>query len=129
MEVVRSYTQDYFNTKQEDVKIQLVMKDMQETYESLVRTIFGKDVQYRWIPAYFPFTEPSLEMEIYFNGDWVEMFGCGILRKEIMKNFGRHEDEIAWASGGGLERFSMLLFNIPDIRCVFFIRNNYFFLT
>ncbi|EAS07559.1 phenylalanine-tRNA ligase (macronuclear) [Tetrahymena thermophila SB210] len=116
MEVVRAYTQDYFDTKNEDIKIQMVMKDLQETYESLVRNIFGEDVQYRWIPAYFPFTEPSLEMEIYFNGEWVEMFGCGILRKEIMKNFGRHDDDIAWASGGGLERFAMLLFGIPDIR-------------
>jgi phenylalanyl-tRNA synthetase alpha chain len=41
----------------------------------------------RWMPAYFPFTEPSFELEIYFNDQWVEMLGCGILRKEILKNF------------------------------------------
>lgn len=116
MEVVRKYGKQDFKTEKEEERIALVMKDLQETYESLVRSIFGKDVQYRWIPAYFPFTEPSLEMEIFFNGNWVEMFGCGILRKEIMKNFGCEDSDIAWASGGGLERFAMLLFDIPDIR-------------
>lgn len=64
----------------------------------------------RWVPAYFPFTEPSLELEIFWNGEWLEMLGCGILRQDVMKNFNRPSDEIAWASGCGLERFAILLF-------------------
>ena len=70
----------------------------------------------RWIPAYFPFTEPSLELEIWWNNEWLEVLGCGILRRKIMDSFGRPDNEIAWASGIGMERFAMLLFEIPDIR-------------
>ena len=66
--------------------------------------------------AYFPFTEPSLELEIFWNDDWMEMLGCGILRRKVLNNFGRPETEISWASGCGLERFAMLLFEINDIR-------------
>lgn len=76
----------------------------------------GNEIQFRWVPAYFPFTEPSLELEIYWNNEWLEMLGCGILRREVMDNFGRPKTEIAWASGCGLERFALLLFEISDIR-------------
>ena len=70
----------------------------------------------RWIPAYFPFTNPSLELEIYFNDQWIEMMGCGVIHTDLMEASGRDEYEIGWASGLGLERFCMKLFDIPDIR-------------
>jgi len=66
-----------------------------------------------------------LELEIFFNNQWLEMLGCGILKKEVLKNFGRPENEIVWASGCGLERFAMLLFNITDIR-IFWSRDRRF---
>ncbi|EGR27575.1 phenylalanine-tRNA probable, putative [Ichthyophthirius multifiliis] len=117
MEAVRIFQEEDFssNTPQ-DTKIQLVMQDLQQTYESLIKFIFGQDIQCRWIPAYFPFTEPSMELEIFYNNQWMEMLGCGILRPQILQNFGRKNSDIAWASGCGLERFAMLLFDIPDIR-------------
>ena len=54
-----------------------VLADLKLTLESLVRALFG-DVQMRWVEAYFPFTEPSLELEIFFEGDWMEvrLFNC-----------------------------------------------------
>lgn len=71
----------------------------------------------RWIDAYFPFTEPSFELEIYYEGDWMEMLGCGVIHRELMNRCGRNEQkEIGWAAGLGLERFAMNLFKIPDIR-------------
>lgn len=109
MEVVKSL-------KKSEVSVEEAMLDLQQTYENLVKHLFGEDIQIRWIPAYFPFTEPSLELEIFFNNSWMEVLGCGILRPEVMKAFGRPDDEIAWASGAGLERLAMLLFDIPDIR-------------
>ncbi|KAK9463033.1 mitochondrial phenylalanyl-tRNA synthetase [Lipomyces oligophaga] len=72
-------------------------------------------LQIRWIDAYFPFTAPSWEMEVYWNGDWLEIFGSGVTEKPVfdMAGVGSH---VGWAFGLGLERLAMLLFDIPDIR-------------
>jgi phenylalanyl-tRNA synthetase alpha chain len=70
----------------------------------------------RWVDAYFPFTEPSFELEIFFNDKWMEVLGCGVIQQEILNQSGRGHDEIGWAFGLGLERLAMVLFDIPDIR-------------
>lgn len=90
------------------------VQDLKDALEGMVRTLFG-DVQVRWIDAYFPFTHPSFEMEIFFNGEWLEVFGCGVVQKQILSNSG-HADHWAWAFGLGLERLAMILFDIHDIR-------------
>jgi len=82
----------------------------------LVKYLFGSNVELRWSPDKFPFTDPSLELEIFWKGQWLELLGCGILKREVMDNFGRPKNEIAWASGAGLERLALLLFDISDIR-------------
>lgn len=69
----------------------------------------------RWIEAYFPFTSPSWELEIFWQGDWLEVLGCGVIRHHILAKAGQ-ENQRGWAFGAGLERLSMLLFEIPDIR-------------
>ena len=92
-----------------------MIEDLKSTLENLVRYLFGQNLQMRWVEAYFPFTEPSLELEIFFNNKWVEMLGCGMIHRDLMKNWKR-ESELGWAAGLGLERFAMLLFGIPDIR-------------
>nr|GME15637.1 phenylalanine--tRNA ligase, chloroplastic/mitochondrial [Ipomoea batatas] len=63
----------------------------------------------------FPFTNPSFELEIYFQEKWMEVLGCGVTEQEILKRGGR-TDNVAWAFGLGLERLAMVLFDIPDIR-------------
>lgn len=56
-----------------------VLEDLKETHENLIRYLLGSpEVKMRWIDGYFPFTEPSLELEVFFNDQWVEMLGCGI---------------------------------------------------
>jgi len=87
---------------------------LKSTLEGMVRSIFG-DVQVRWVEAYFPFTDPSLEMEIFFQDEWLEVLGCGVVQQKIMDNSGRGDD-IGWAFGLGLERLAMVLYDIPDIR-------------
>lgn len=69
----------------------------------------------RWVEAYFPFTSPSWELEVFWQGDWLEVLGCGIIKQELLNNSGV-PDRIGWAFGLGLERIAMLLFDIPDIR-------------
>lgn len=69
----------------------------------------------RWVEAYFPFTSPSWELEIFWQGDWLEVLGCGVVKQEILNDAGV-PSRSGWAFGLGLERIAMLLFNIPDIR-------------
>ena len=100
----------------ENVTTQQVSEDLQFILESLNRHLFG-DVKFRWVDAYFPFTEPSYELEIFFNGKWMEVLGCGILRDKIIDNAGLDSKKMkAWAFGIGLERLAMRLFDIKDIR-------------
>lgn len=88
--------------------------ELKRTLEGLAQHLFGK-VEMRWIDAYFPFTDPSFELEIFFNGEWLEVLGCGVMQQQILeKNSG--PDQKAWAFGLGLERLAMVLFDIPDIR-------------
>ena len=115
MEAIRIFKPDVFKIKQDDVMISEVAADLQRTLESLVKTLFG-NIQMRWVPAYFPFTDPSFELEIFFNNEWMEMLGCGVIHKNVMLNGNRPKEEIGWAAGLGLERFAMLLFGINDIR-------------
>lgn len=69
----------------------------------------------RWNSEYFPFTDPSFELEVLFHGKWLEVLGCGVVHKEVMAN-GKRSEDFGWAFGLGLERLAMVLFGIPDIR-------------
>jgi phenylalanyl-tRNA synthetase alpha chain len=70
--------------------------------------------QIRIRPAYFPYTEPSLELEVFFNGKWMELGGAGIFRPEVVEPFGVKYPVLAW--GFGFERLAMLKWDIRDIR-------------
>ncbi|KAI9796594.1 MAG: hypothetical protein M1835_003584 [Candelina submexicana] len=72
-------------------------------------------LQIRWIEAYFPFTSPSWELEVLWQGTWLELLGCGIVQQALPINAGVPH-QVGWAFGLGLERIAMLLFGIPDIR-------------
>jgi phenylalanyl-tRNA synthetase alpha chain len=69
----------------------------------------------RWVEAYFPFTSPSWELEVYYAGDWLEVLGCGVVKQDIYINAGV-PSQLGWAFGIGIDRIAMLLFKIPDIR-------------
>ena len=84
--------------------------------ENLARHVFG-DLEMRWVEAYFPFTEPSIELEIFYNNEWLEVLGSGVIHDRVMVNAGKNiEQEVGWAFGLGLERWAMKLFDIQDIR-------------
>jgi phenylalanyl-tRNA synthetase alpha chain len=93
-----------------------VMRDLRGSLEGLARVLFGKDAQTRWVEAYFPFTEPSLELEIFFEGQWLEVLGCGQIRGGILESTQTPPGSVGWAFGMGVERLAMAMYGIPDIR-------------
>lgn len=93
-----------------------IEKDLKAVLENLRRTLFGPDADLRWVDAYFPFTTPSFELEVFWKGDWLEVLGCGLLHRGVLRKTGVPEDVNGWAFGLGLERLAMVLFDIPDIR-------------
>lgn len=98
-----------------------VIEDGQNAEEELKKTLKGlidvlfPNCEYRFNSDFFPFTNPSFEVEVMFQGKWLEVLGCGIVQPKIMENCGL-QNKTAFAFGLGLERLSMLLFEIPDIR-------------
>jgi len=89
--------------------------DLKDCLTGLAKHLFGEKIEYRWVDCYFPFTHPSWELEVFYNGDWLEVLGCGLMEQEILSNAGVN-DKVGWAFGLGLERLAMVLYNIPDIR-------------
>lgn len=96
---------------------ELVGAHLRRSLEGMVLDLFRgvTGLQIRWVDAYFPFTSPSWEMEVFYNGKWLELCGCGVMQQEIL-NLTGNDDKIGWAFGLGLERIAMVMFNIPDIR-------------
>lgn len=93
----------------------VVANQLKNDLQNLAKSLFGQDIEYRWNEDFFPFTHPSWELEIMYEGKWMEVLGCGVIRQEILQKAGA-VDKIGWAFGMGLERLAMKLYNIPDIR-------------
>jgi phenylalanyl-tRNA synthetase alpha chain len=98
-----------------DIPTNLIIHDLKDLLTNLIRHLFGQNIEMRWRSDYFPFTDPSYELEVLFNGEWLEVLGCGVIHEDVMRYAGR-DLEKGWAFGLGLERLAMILFGIPDIR-------------
>ncbi len=84
----------------------------------IIYNLFGKDIKIRFRPSYFPFTEPSAEVDILSNdGRWLEVLGCGIVNPIVLENC-KIDSEVysGFAFGLGIERIAMLKFGVNDIR-------------
>ena len=84
----------------------------------IIRTIFGEATQIRFRPSYFPFTEPSAEVDILSeDGKWLEILGCGVVNPIVLENCKINSDKYSgYAFGLGIERIAMLKFGVNDIR-------------
>jgi phenylalanyl-tRNA synthetase alpha chain len=84
----------------------------------IVHELFGNDIELRFRPSYFPFTEPSAEVDILSeDGKWLEILGCGIVNPIVLENCGIDTDKFSGlAFGLGIERIAMLKHNVKDIR-------------
>lgn len=91
--------------------------DLKKVLSDIAKAIFGQDVKYRFNKDTFPYTDPSLEMEIEMWGNWVEGNGCGVVKGSVLEKFGIDSSRwTGWAFGFGLERLAILSMDLPDIR-------------
>ena len=113
--------------------------DLKGTLEYFVRELLGREVQTRLRPHFFPFTEPSFELDIRLpgiqDGKWMELLGCGMVNPAVFEAVNQKRGDNAYdpeswtgfAFGMGLERLAMSLFGLPDIRLL--IENDQRFLA
>jgi phenylalanyl-tRNA synthetase alpha chain len=94
----------------------ITQQDLKDVQVDLAQGIFGKEIEHRFLDDEFPYTIESLEMDIMFNGKWLEVNGAGLVNPIVLKNFGL-DPEIynGWAFGFG-DRLAMIKMGIPDIR-------------
>ncbi|HOK23334.1 MAG TPA: phenylalanine--tRNA ligase subunit alpha [Candidatus Hydrothermia bacterium] len=91
--------------------------ELRGTLEVLVREIFGEKAEFRMMPSYFPFTEPSAEGQVRFGEEWLEIFGCGMVHPQVLRNVGLSPEVWSgYAFGLGIERIAMIKYGINDIR-------------
>ena len=100
---------------QPDTKGIMSIDELKKVLSQIVKSIFGEDVKFRFNIDTFPYTDPSLEVEVEINGKWIEILGGGMPRKSVLKEFGL-EGYNGWAFGFGLERLAIVSMELPDIR-------------
>lgn len=94
----------------------ITMADLKGTLDYFAKSIFGKNVQTRLRPSFFPFTEPSAEVDIFFNGRWIEWGGCGMVNEKVLIACGVDTKKYSgFAFGMGLERTLMVKHGIADM--------------
>lgn len=110
----------------------ITLCDLKGSLEEILKSVFGKDIRTRLRPSYFPFTEPSVEIDVSCfecggkgcklckGTGWIEVLGGGMVNRKVIENCGLDPDLYqGYAFGIGLERFAMLKYHIPDIRLFF----------
>jgi phenylalanyl-tRNA synthetase alpha chain len=91
------------------------IESLKEVLREIVEHVFGKDTEYRFLDDTFPYTDPSLQIEVMINGQWLEIMGGGMPKKSVLKKLGL-EGYNGWAFGFGLERLAIIGMELPDIR-------------
>ena len=134
----RVYRRDHFDASHSPFFFQMeglhvdrdvTLGDLKGTLREFVRRFFGKDVRVRFRGSYFPFTEPSLELDVSCTvcggvgcpvckrSGWVEILGCGMVHPNVLRGVGYDPEELSgWAFGMGPDRITMLRHRLPDIR-------------
>jgi phenylalanyl-tRNA synthetase alpha chain len=112
----------------------VTIRDLKAVLDHLLRELFGKEVKTRLRPSFFPFTEPSFEVDLFSNNlgrlsnKWIEIMGCGMIDPKVFDNVDiDSKDWSGFAFGLGIERVAMMLHGIDDIR--HFYQNDLRFLS
>jgi phenylalanyl-tRNA synthetase alpha chain len=94
----------------------ITMAHLKGTLDNFAQAMFGPDVTTRLRPSFFPFTEPSAEVDIFFNGRWIEWGGCGMVNPKVLATCGIDTEVYSgFAFGMGLERTLMVRHNVTDM--------------
>ena len=95
----------------------LTFTDLKGTIKVFLEEMFGAELPIRFRTSYFPFTEPSAEVDVQWQGRWLEVMGCGMVDPNVLKKVG-YDPEVytGFAAGLGAERFAMVLHQIDDVR-------------
>ncbi|QOV89140.1 phenylalanine--tRNA ligase subunit alpha [Humisphaera borealis] len=111
------------------VDTNVTMVDLKSTVMQFVHAYFGQDAKVRFRPSFFPFTEPSAEVDVWFEDKqrWIELGGCGMVHPNVLRACNIDPEVYSgWAFGFGIERIAMRKYGITDIR--YFIENDVRFL-
>jgi phenylalanyl-tRNA synthetase alpha chain len=100
---------------------QVTFSDLKGTVREFLRKFFeNDDIEVRFRPSYFPFTEPSAEIDMSFKDGWLEIGGCGMVHPKVLNNVGIDTDQYqGFAFGMGIDRLAMLLYGVNDLRLFF----------
>jgi phenylalanyl-tRNA synthetase alpha chain len=95
--------------------------NLKAVLHQFVECFFERDAELRFRPSYFPFTEPSAEVDVLWEKDkWLEILGCGMVHPNVLVNAGVDPEEFTgWAFGMGVERLAMLRYGVRDLRTFF----------
>jgi phenylalanyl-tRNA synthetase alpha chain len=110
----------------------VTMVDLKSTVMQFVQAYFGAEAKLRFRPSFFPFTEPSAEVDVWFDlpggkSRWVELGGCGMVHPNVLQTVGVDPEIYSgWAFGFGIERITMRKYGINNIRL--FVENDLRFL-
>jgi len=100
----------------------VTMVDLKTTIDQFIHAFYGPDMKWRFRPSFFPFTEPSCEVDLLWvdkkgNEEWMEVAGCGMVDPNVFDAVGIDSEKYTgWAWGFGIERLAMLKYGINDIR-------------
>ena len=103
----------------------ITMVDLKTSVNQFIHTFFGPDTKWRFRPSFFPFTEPSCEIDLLWidkngNEEWMEVGGCGMVDPNVFNAVGIDSEKYTgWAFGFGIERLTMRKYGITDIRLLF----------
>ncbi len=93
------------------------IEDLKNALLGIARAVFGPEANLKIFPDTFPYTDPSLQMEVEKNGKWLEVLGSGVVKGSVLKKFGIDSSKWSgWAFGPGIERLAMVSMELPDIR-------------
>ena len=106
----------------------LSFADLRGTLTAFTRALLGPDTRVRFRPHYFPFTEPSCELDVWYGEQWMELLGAGMVHPNVLRNVGYDPEEVrGFAWGIGVDRMAMLRHGVTDIRLL--VENDLRFLS
>ena len=100
----------------------VTFSNLKDLIYKIIFSLFGESAKIRFRPSYFPFTEPSAEVDILFEGShkWLEVLGCGVVNPKVLENCNIDSSKYSgFAFGLGIERIAMLKYGIKDIRDIY----------